>query len=126
MNNEQIIQKIKDQNLRPTSKRFFLFKKISIWFLFSMSTIFGAYTFAFFFLKTLYIDFKNWHYLSNSYNIFLIENIPIIWITLFIISIVFMFYLFKKTNKGYKYSIFFIASTPRPPTRKTEFGSSPS
>jgi hypothetical protein len=36
------------------------------------------------------------------------ENIPIIWVILFIFSLLLMFYLFKKTNKGYKHSILFI------------------
>lgn len=108
MNNDQIIQKIKNENVKPISKNVFLFRKVSVWFLFAISTVFGAYAFAFFFLKTLSIDFDNWHYFANSYNAFLIENIPIIWIFLFIFSLFLMFYLFKKTNKGYKHSIVFI------------------
>lgn len=108
MNNNQIIQKIKSENLKPISKTFFLFRKISIWFLLVISTIFGAYAFAFFFLKTLYIDFTNWQYFASSYDVFLINNIPYIWASLFIISLLLIFYLFKKTNKGYKYSIVYI------------------
>jgi hypothetical protein len=110
MNNDQIIQKIKTENLKPISKYIFLLRRTSIWFLLALSTIFGAYAFAFFFLKTLYIDFENWNYTANSYNTFLMENIPIIWILLFIVSLILMFYLFKRTNRGYKYSIIFIGS----------------
>ncbi len=108
MNNDKIIQKIKSENLKPISKTFFLFRKISIWFLLVISTIFGAYAFAFFFLKTLYIDFNNWQYFASSYDVFLINNIPYIWAILFIISLLLIFYLFKKTNKGYKYSVVYI------------------
>lgn len=108
MNNDHIIQKIKNENIRPISKNTFVVKKIVLWFSFVMSTIFGAYAFAFFFLKTLYIDFDNWYYFSNTYNRFLMENIPIIWIVLFVVSLALMFFLFKKTDKGYKYSIFFV------------------
>lgn len=110
MHNDQIIQKIKNENLKPISKNVFLLRKVSIWFLFVITTIFGAYAFAFFFLKTLSIEFDNWNYLNNSYNWFLIENIPIIWIILFIFSLLLMFYLFKKTNKGYRYSIVYIGA----------------
>lgn len=110
MNNYQIIQKIKTENLKPISKSVFLFRKISIWFLLVMSTIFGAYAFAFFFLKTLYIDFDNWYYFASSYNIFLIDNIPYIWASLFVISLLLVFYLFTKTNKGYRHSIVYIAA----------------
>jgi hypothetical protein len=110
MHNDQIIQKIKSENLKPISKKVFLFRKVSIWFLFAITTVFGAYAFAFFFLKTLSIEFDNWHYLNNSYNWFLVENIPIIWIILFIFSLLLMFYLFKKTNKGYKYSIVYVGA----------------
>jgi hypothetical protein len=110
MNNDQIIQKIKTENLKPISKGVFLFRKISIWFLLAISTIFGAYAFAFFFLKTLYIDFDNWEYFASSYNMFLIDNIPYIWATLFVLSLLLIFYLFKKTNKGYKYSVVFIGA----------------
>ena len=109
MNNNQIIQKIKEGNVKPISRNIFLLRKISIWFLLAISTIFGAYAFAFFFLKTMYIDFDNWNYFASSYNQFLIDNIPIIWVILFIISLLLVFYLFKKTNKGYKHSIVFVA-----------------
>lgn len=109
MDNEQIIQKIKNENIRPTSRNVFLFRKVSIWFLLAISTVFGAYAFAFFFLKTLYIDYDNWHYFSSSYNRFLVDNIPLIWAVLFVVSLLLVFYLFKKTNKGYKHSIVFIA-----------------
>jgi hypothetical protein len=110
MNNDQIIQKIKAENLKPISRNVFLFRKISIWFLLLISTIFGAYAFAFFFLKTLYIDFDNWYYFASSYNMFLIDNIPYIWASLFILSLFLVFYLFKKTNNGYKYSVVFIGA----------------
>ena len=109
MNNEQIIQKIKNEKLKPISRSIFLFKKIIVWFLLIAATIFGSYAFAFFFLKSLYIDFDDWYYFSNSYNKFLIQNIPIIWIILFLFSIILMFYLFKRTNRGYKYSVMLIA-----------------
>lgn len=110
MNNDQIIQKIKNENLKPISRYIFLFRRVSVWFLLALSTIFGAYAFAFFFLKTLYIDFENWEYFADSYNMFLIENIPIIWVLLFVISLILIFYLFKKTNRGYKHSILLIGS----------------
>lgn len=105
MQNDQIIQKIKKDNLKPISRNVFIIKKVSIWFLFGITTIFGAYAFAFFFLKTLFIDFDKWYYFNNTYNRFLIENIPIVWIIMFVFSLILMFYLFKNTNKGYKYSI---------------------
>ncbi len=109
MHNE-IIQKIKNKNIKPIPRNIFLFKKLYIWFLFTITTIFGAYTFAFFFLKILSIEFNNWYYFNNSYNGFLIENIPIIWIILFIFSLFMMFYLVKKINKGYKYSIVYLGA----------------
>ncbi|MBC7981580.1 hypothetical protein H7X65_00720 [Candidatus Parcubacteria bacterium] len=96
--------------MKPISRGVFLFRKVSIWFLLAISTIFGAYAFAFFFLKTLYIDYDNWHYFASSYNRFLIQNIPLIWMVLFMVSLALVFYLFKKTNKGYKYSIVFIGA----------------
>jgi len=110
MNNEQIIQKIKDDKLKPISRSFFLFKKVVVWFLLVISTIFGAYAFAFFFLKIMFIDFDNWYFMSNSYDRFLVENIPIIWLVLFLFSLICIYFLFKKTNKGYKHSVLFIAS----------------
>lgn len=108
MTNDTILEKIKAENLKPISRYVFLFRKIIIWFLLAISTMFGAYAFAFFFLKTLYIDFDNWHYFANSYDRFLIQNIPVIWVILFVASLVMMFSLFKKTGKGYKYSILFV------------------
>ncbi len=111
MNNDQIIQKIKEENLKPISKSIFILRKVVVWFLLIMATLFGAYTFAFLFLKLLYIDFDNWFYLADSYDHFLIENLPLIWIILFVFSITSIFILFKKTGRGYKHSILMIALT---------------
>ena len=111
MHNDHILQKIKEGNVKPISRNVFVFRKVSIWFLLAVSTMFGAYAFAFFFLRTLYIDFDNWHYFASSYNQFLIYNIPIIWLCLFGLSMVLIFYLFKKTNRGYKHSIVFIGAS---------------
>ncbi len=111
MDNNQIIQKIKQENLKPISKNIFLLKRIIVWFLLFISTVFGAYSFAFFFLKTLFIDFDHWYFLSDSYDKFLMENIPIFWVILFTFSILSIYFLFKNTNKGYKYSILLIASS---------------
>ncbi len=108
MHNDKIIQKIKEENLKPISKNTFLFKKIFIWIILFATTLFGAYSFALFFLKTLFVDFDKWYFLSNSYDRFLIENIPIIWVILFIISIILIYSLFKKTNRGYRYTFFSI------------------
>ena len=110
MYNDQILQKIKNQNVKPISRNIFILRKVCIWFLLAISTVFGTYAFAFFFLKTLYIDYDNWHYFASSYNRFLIANIPLIWVVLFIVSLLLVYYLFKKTNKGYKYSIVFIGA----------------
>ncbi|MBC7767038.1 hypothetical protein H7Y21_03540 [Arenimonas sp.] len=110
MYNDQILQKIKNDNVKPISRNIFLLRKVCIWFLLAISTVFGAYAFAFFFLKTLYIDYDNWHYFASSYNRFLISNIPLIWAVLFIVSLLLVYYLFKKTNKGYRYSIVFIGA----------------
>jgi hypothetical protein len=110
MNNDQIIQKIKTENVQPISKNVFLVRKITVWLMFAVSTIFGAYAFAFFFLKTLYVDFDDWYYFSNTYNGFLFKNIPILWLMLFVLSILAMFLIFKKTGKGYRYSILFLAA----------------
>jgi hypothetical protein len=108
MTHDPILEKIKAENVKPISRYVFLFRKIIIWFLLAISTMFGAYAFAFFFLKTLYIDFDNWHYFANSYDRFLMQNIPVIWVMLFAVSLCMMFFLFKRTNRGYKYSIVFV------------------
>ncbi len=110
MDNDQIIQKIKNENLKPINRNVFVLRKSVVWLLLLLTTIFGAYAFAIFFLRTLYIDFDNWHYFSNTYNGFLWDNIPMIWILFFVFSLFLMFYLFKQTNKGYKYSIIFIGA----------------
>ncbi len=111
MNNDKIIQKIKEENIKPISKSIFLFKKIIIWSLIFITTIFGIYTFALFFLKILFIDFDKWYFLSDTYDDFIIDNIPFIWLSLFCISIFTIFFLIRKTNKGYKYSILLISTS---------------
>lgn len=110
MNNHEIIEKIKKEHIKPTSRLIFMFKKSLMWFLLIITTVFGAYSFAFFFLKTLYIDFVNWKYIFDSYDSFLLANIPFIWIFLCLLSLYTVSVLFSKTEKGYKYPIYYVAS----------------
>ena len=108
MNNDKIIQKIKEDNIKPISKSVFMFKRILIWSLLFMTTLFGIYTFALFFLKILFVDFDKWYFLSDTYDDFIIDNIPFIWLSLFCISLFTVFFLIRKTDKGYRYSLLLI------------------
>ncbi len=108
MNKDQIIQKIKQENIKPKPKYFFIFKKVLTWILLTITTIFGSYAFAFLFLKLFFIDFKYWYFFSDSYDKFIFYNLPLIWIALFIISLYLISYLFTKTSHGYRYSLFVI------------------
>lgn len=108
MNTEKIIQKIKENNLKPKSKYLFMLKKILTWILLITTTVFGSYAFAFLFLKLFFIDFQYWYLFSDSYDKFIFYNLPLIWIALFIISLYLISYLFTKTSHGYRYSLFVI------------------
>ncbi len=100
---ENVIEKIKKQEIRPKSKWFFVLKNILFWFLFFISILLGGLSFSF----VLYILFLNdtlvSFYLANNKNVFIV--IPYLWFFSFSFFIIFADYILKNTKKGYKYSL---------------------
>jgi len=105
----EILQKISDENLKPKPKWEFLLKNIYFWTLGIITVILGGLSVS----ATIFV-FKNirWEFYNMTHNnifTFTIEFIPYLWILLLIIFLFFGHNLIRKTKHGYKYNILIIA-----------------
>ena len=102
---KKILKKIKSKKIKPKSKWIFLSCNYLIWFSSILSLFFSSL-----FLAVIFYFFKSndWElrsYISSSVFKFIIISLPYFWIVFLSISVYFFYYLFRKTKKGYKYSL---------------------
>lgn len=96
--NEKIINRIREKNIFPKPKIFFILKNISFWFFSILSILIGAISFA-----TIL------HNISDKKELFQnFSYLPIFWIFILIIFLIISINNYRKTNNFYKYNIYFI------------------
>ncbi len=117
MNNKQvqnnietkILEQIQNQSIKPKSKWEFSLINISFWVMGILTVLLGAMTFSAssYFVKNIRWDlYKATH---PNFLTFLLEFTPYLWIGLFIFFIIFTYYFFNKTSRGYKYDLKLVA-----------------
>jgi hypothetical protein len=106
MNNlqEKILNKIEQENLKPTSWEYFLFKKYTIYFTLLLSVIFSALSFS-----ALLFIFTNldWFYakdLEDNIYLFVWRHFPLFWLVLSAVFISLSVYIWKNSERGYRYA----------------------
>lgn len=106
MNNlqDKILEKIEKENLQPTSVRTILFKKYTIFLTLFLSVIFTALSFSA--LSFIFINLDWFYYKDFEENLpfFIWRHFPFFWLIMSSIFIALSIYIWKNTDKGYKYS----------------------
>jgi len=107
---EKVLEKIEREKLSPKPRWEFLVKNGYFWALGIVTVTLGGLA-----VSASIFVFKNIHwelYEATHENIFTftIEFLPIVWLTLFVLFLLFTNYLVYKTKHGYKYHIVFVAS----------------
>jgi len=105
----EILQKISDENLKPKPKWEFLLKNIYFWTLGVITIILGGLS-----VSAVIFVFKNirWGFYDLTHNnifTFTIDFIPYLWILLLAVFLFFGHIIIRKTKHGYKYSLLIIA-----------------
>ncbi len=103
MNSEDILEKIRKENMQPLSKKTFIFRRVFIWVLGIATTLFGAFTFAKIIASLSTTDWVYWDYTFTSFGSFAFSMLPIFWISLLLVFVILMPYLVHMTDGGYKY-----------------------
>lgn len=102
MSKKEILQKIKEENVKPTPKWHFIFKSYFVWIAFGLSIIIGslATSVAVHIIATN--DLSIAPRLGRPKALHLLETLPYIWITIFAIFIALAYFNLKHTEKGYR------------------------
>lgn len=100
------IARIKKQGIVPESQWKFLVKKYGIWLIFFAAILFGAVSFSITLDMLLQLDWDLHRFVHQSGIWYSLSLLPYIWIVLLVIFLVFSFLDLRKTQTGYRYSLF--------------------
>jgi len=101
---DKMIQSIKKQQLRPTSRWYYRLREWVIWSLFAISIVFGAMAFSVILYAIHKADFNLVKHISHSNLELLLAILPFIWIAMMIVGLVLALISLKNTWRGYKIS----------------------
>ncbi len=98
-----ILNKIKEKHISPKPRWRFLLQDYVVWMAFVISIVVGALSFAISIHLIRDGDWDIYRLISDSKLLFIVDNIPYIWLFVFTIFLVVAFYNFRHTKSGYKY-----------------------
>lgn len=104
---KKINQEIKDKDIKPRSKKYFVLKQIIIWILFGWALLLISLAIALGWEISVQQDYRLMLALPDRF-LFIIQTLPYFWIVLAIVLAVIALVEFKGTNKGYKLQWYFI------------------
>jgi hypothetical protein len=102
---DKILEKIKEDKIRPKAKWEFLLKDYFIWSLFGFCLFLGSLASSVVIYLMRNNDWDLYKYASGSFFEFFFITLPYFWLIIFIIFIVVAFINFKHTKKGYLFSL---------------------
>lgn len=107
---KKIVNTIKQEHIVPDSKLKINFKNYLFWFIFSGVLLLGALFFSLIILNIIDLKPDVFRHLKLGRFFFLVfMTLPYLWIGLLAITIFSGLMAFRKTKKGYRYSMLFIA-----------------
>jgi len=99
---QQIIKKI--ENIKPEARWKFVLKNIFIWLAAGLCIIFSSLALSVIIYLLKNSDWALYHSLAGSFIKFLALTMPYLWLVFLAIFTCLVYYNFKKTKKGYKYT----------------------
>ena len=103
-NRDQLIEKMKQMNIKPKPSWHFTAKGIFFWIVFIVSVILGALAFSIVLFSIQQTDFDLIAHMSHSRFEFILGLVPFFWIISLIIFLVTAMIGIKNSKKGYKFS----------------------
>lgn len=104
-NSENLIEKIKSENVKPIPKWRFTVKEKTISLIFLMALLLGGLSFSIILFAIQQLDFSLITHMSHSKLEFSLAILPFLWIILLIIFLVLAMLGVKKSKSGYKFSV---------------------
>ncbi len=102
---EEVLEKIKKENIHPIPKWQFMLKDSFVWSLFALNLILGSIGFAIIIFLLVNNDSVGDFTLTKNIWQWFVLSIPVAWILLTGLFLFVAFYNFKNTEKGYRFSV---------------------
>jgi hypothetical protein len=103
-NSTKLIEKIKEEQVKPIPRWRFTFKDTLIWLIFIFCVLFGALAFSVILFAIQQVDFNIIGHLSHSWFELLLGLVPLFWIASLVIFLVIAILSIKNSKKGYKFT----------------------
>ncbi len=104
----KVWQKIADKHLKPLPRWRFLAKELVLWGLFFVFLLVASIFFAFILLEFLNADWDLYPQLTGSLVDYITMIFPYFWLICLSVVVVFAYYNFSLTRRGYKYGLLWI------------------
>lgn len=105
---QNILDKIKKEQIKPTPKWHFLLKKWLFWVFFVISIVIGSLAFGVMLRLLVHSDWDLAPMLCGSYWRCFFQNLPYFWLLFLLAFIGLAYYHFRHTTTGYRYKSFWI------------------
>jgi len=102
---QEILGKIKKENISPRAKWRFLFKDYVIWSVGILALVIGALSFSVIIYLLRFSDWGVYSQAGNSVIEFIVLTLPYFWLVFLALFVYIIYYNIKHTKRGYKYSL---------------------
>jgi len=103
-NSTKLIDKIKEEQVKPIPRWRFTIKDALIWLIFIFCVLFGALAFSVILFAIQQVDFSLPGHLSHSWFELLLGLVPLFWIFSLIIFLILAIFSIKNSKRGYKFT----------------------
>jgi len=100
---EEVLKRIKEENIKPKSYWHFATKNYFIWLLFAISIILGSFAFSMILFMFRQLDWDIYRYLGDSLLKSIFIGLPYFWLIFFALFLGVAYYNFIHTKKGYRF-----------------------
>jgi len=99
----EVIKKIKDNNIKPKPRWYFITKNYFIWSIFGISIILGSFAFSMVLFIIKQLDWDIYHYIGESLLKTVFISLPYLWLIFLILFTGVAYYNFIHTKRGYRF-----------------------
>ncbi len=105
---DKIVNKIKEEKIKPKAKWVFLLKDYFIWSAFGVSIIIGGLAFVVILFLLTTNDWDMHKYLGEGFGVYFLTALPRVWIGTLILFLLVAYYNYRHTKGGYRYKAYLI------------------
>lgn len=103
-NSTRLIEKIKDEQVKPLPRWRFTFKNTLLWIAFISCVLFGALAFSVILFAIQQVDFNITRHVSHSLFESMLILVPLFWLVSLVILLVIAMISLKNSKKGYRFT----------------------